>query len=89
MPGQVRLSSASEDDSGGFFSIKSRTADPRHFNSDPDPAVLSYVDLDPDPGPASHQSDTDLRPLVCRPTLDPFGASAALLGSLASKASKF
>ncbi len=53
--------------------VTSKVVDPSHFNADPDPSFPFIVDLyltfhfnlGPDPGPALHQSDRNLQPLVC------------------------
>ncbi len=57
-----------------------RVADPHYFIAYPDPAFQAFhINADPDPAfhfnadldPAPHQSDLNLRPLVCRPSRDP------------------
>ncbi len=53
-----------------------RNADPHNFNADPEPAFnfnavpypVFHFNADPDPDPAPHQSDGNLRPLVYCPT---------------------
>jgi hypothetical protein len=47
--------------------LEARSADPYHFNSDPDPA--SYFNADPDLAPL--RSDGNLRPLAYRPSRAP------------------
>ncbi len=37
-----------------------------HFDADPDPISHFHFDADADSDPAPHQSDANLRPLVCR-----------------------
>jgi hypothetical protein len=59
-----------------------RIAVPHHFSADPDPAFHLNANTDPDseihfkadpvPDPAFHQSDANLRPLIYRPSRDPF-----------------
>jgi hypothetical protein len=50
------------------FVLRSRVADPQHFNADPDSYFHFHADPDPtfhfNPGPDSLQSDANLRPLV-------------------------
>jgi hypothetical protein len=55
-----------------------RLADPYHFNEGPDTAFNFNANTDPafnfnvDSNPAPHQSDGNLRPLVCRPSRAPY-----------------
>ncbi len=51
--------------------ILKNTADPHHFNADPDPAF--HLNMDPDPSP--HQSAGKFRTKVYRPSRAPFSAS--------------
>jgi hypothetical protein len=48
---------------------RSLVAESHHFyeKQDPDQTFHFFADLDPDPAP--HQSDANLSPLVCRPSL--------------------
>ncbi len=69
--------------------VKSTVADPHHFNADLDPAF--HLNVDPDPDPAPHQSDGNLRPVVYVPSRAPFLASSPPCErqGLFSKASEF
>ncbi len=46
-----------------------------HLNEDPDPDSAFHPNVDPDPDPAPHRSDTNLQPLVYRPSRAPFWVS--------------
>jgi hypothetical protein len=63
-----------------MYHITHRVADLHHFNAELDPAFHFDADSDlallfnedPDPDPAPHQSNANLRPLVYRPSRAPF-----------------
>ncbi len=58
----------------GNNQLAARRADPHHFNAHPDLAF--HFTADPDPDPAPHVSNVNPRPLVYRPSRDPFKTSA-------------
>jgi hypothetical protein len=58
--------------------VKTKVADPHHFNADPDPTFLVNAEPDTvfnfhtDPNSAPHLSNRNLRPLIYRPFRAPF-----------------